>query len=242
MRSFNSVALLARARIAVRLTFAAYQTYKRVYHPFVDLGIRLAIAQAFLHSGLVKVLDWQNALALARYEYPVSWMTPEHAAITGIVIELICPLLLALGLFTRLAALPMAVLALVIQANYATLDTNLFLAATLFSYVVFGARALSLDALITPGLADSALPLVPQLVKSTAVFTATTGPVFQLLLRIWLAWTLLRLPAPPAIFPTASAHDLLPSPFSIAGGLLLGLGLGATVINKVLAGVVLGVR
>ncbi len=242
MRSFKSVALLARARIAVRLTLAAYQTYRRVYQPFIDLGIRLAIAQAFLHSGLVKILDWQSALALARYEYPVSWMSPEHAALAGIVIELICPVLLALGLFTRLAALPMAVLALVIQTNYATLDTNLFWAAILFSYAVFGPRALSLDALITPGLADSALPFFPQLAKGAGVFSATAGPAFQLALRFWLAWTLLRLPAPPAIFPTASAHDLLPSPFSIAGGLLLGLGFGATVINKVLAAVVLGVR
>jgi len=222
MRSFKSVALLARARIAVRLTLAAYQTYRRVYQPFIDLGIRLAIAQAFLHSGLVKILDWQSALALARYEYPVSWMSPGHAALAGIVIELVCPVLLALGLFTRLAALPMAFLALVIQANYAALDTNLFWAATLFSYVVFGARALSLDALITPGLADSALPLIPQLVKGAGVFTAKAGPAFQLLLRFWLAWTLLRYPRrrrffpPPA--PTTYSRHRSRSPVAFCSG------------------------
>src|SRR5437764_1298200 len=141
MASFNPVALRARARISLRLIFASYGAYKRVYHPFVDLGIRLTIAGAFLRSGLVKLLDWQTALTLARYEYPVSWMSPEHAALLGLAIELVCPVLLAMGLFTRLAALPMAILAIVIQTNYRVLDVNLFWAALLFSYVGFGAKA-----------------------------------------------------------------------------------------------------
>src|SRR5580658_9341303 len=106
MPALNSVAMLARARISLRLWFAAYRAYKRVYHPLVDLGVRLGVAQAYLHSGLVKALDWRDALILARYEYPVSWMSPEQAAVLGLAIELICPVLLALGLFTRLAALP----------------------------------------------------------------------------------------------------------------------------------------
>src|SRR5579859_264619 len=242
MPAINAVALLARVRISLRLWFAAYRAYKRVYHPFVDLGVRLSVAQAFFHSGIIKALDWSDALYLARYEYPVSWMSPEHAAALGLGIELVCPVLLALGLFTRLAAAPMAILAIVIQTNYHALDTNLLWAVILFSYVVFGARALSLDALITPGLADSPLPLVPGLITATQRFTARTGPAFQLVLRLWLGWTLLRLPAPPAAFPEASAHALLPASMSVIGGAMLGLGLGATIVNKLLGAAVFGMQ
>ena len=169
-------------------------------------------------------------------------MSPEHAAVLGLAIELICPILLALGLFTRIAALLMAALAIVIQANYQTLDTNLLWAALLLSYVMFGARALSLDALITPGLADSPLPLIPDLIRATRRFTAQAGPAFQLFLRLWLGWTLLRLPAPPAAFPEVSAHALLPASFSIIGGAMLALGLGATIINKLLGAAVFGMQ
>ena len=242
MSTINSVALLARLRILLRLWLAAHRAYKRVVHPLVDLGVRLGIAQAFLHSGMVKALDWSGAVYLARYEYPVGWMSPDRAALTGLAIELICPVLLSLGLFTRLAALPMAILALVIQADYRALDTNLFWAAILFSYVVFGARALSLDALITPGLEDSPLPIVPQLVRAARRVTQWAGPSFQLALRLWIGWALLRLPGPPVLAPIASGRGLLPASLSSIGGVMLALGLGASVINKLLAGAVFGVR
>lgn len=57
MPFFNFVAASARARISIRLARGAYRAYRRVYHPFVDPGIKLTIASAYLHSGLVKVLD-----------------------------------------------------------------------------------------------------------------------------------------------------------------------------------------
>jgi putative oxidoreductase len=242
MPTINSVALVARLRISLRLWFATYGAYKRAYHPLVEVGGRLSVAQAFLHSGVIKALDWRAALYLARHEYPVSWMSPEHAAALGLAIELICPVLLALGLFTRLAALPMAILAIVIQTNYQALDTNLLWTAILLSYVMFGARGLSLDALITPGLTDSPLPLVPRLIGATKRFTAQAGPPFQLLLRLWLGLALLRLPAPPAAFPEVSAHALLPAPLSAIGGAMLGLGLGATIVNKLLLATVFGMQ
>ncbi len=242
MPAYNPAATLARVRIALRLWFAGFRSYRSIYHPFIDLGVRLGVAQAFLHSAMVKALDWQSALTLARYEYPVSWMSPEHAAVVGLAIELVCPVLLALGLFTRVAALPMAILAIVIQANYRVLDTNLFWAAILCGYVMFGAGRLSLDAMITPGLADSALPIVPRLIKATASLTMRLGPGFQLALRLWLGWTLLRAPADPALFPTVSAASLLPAALSIVGGGLLILGLGATLINKVLVATVVGMQ
>ena len=76
------------------------------FAPLLDLFIRLWLAQSFFVSGMVKAASWNTALLLATYEYPVSWLDPHTSAVTGLAIELICPPLIALGLFTRLAAIP----------------------------------------------------------------------------------------------------------------------------------------
>ena len=106
--------------------------------PIVDLVIRLWLAQIFFVSAIVKIANWDNALNLARYEYPVSWMEPVTAAYLGVSIELIGAILLASGLATRFAALSTLVLSLVIQLNYRSLDTHLFWAVLFGWYVVRG--------------------------------------------------------------------------------------------------------
>src|SRR5260370_25955687 len=100
---------------------------------------------------------------------------------------------------------------------------------------MFGARAISIDGLITPGLSDSAVPIFPHIIYATEQFTKNVGPAFQLTLRLWLGWTLLRLPPSTTIFPVTTAHHFLPSPVPILGGLMLALGLGVPLPNKALA-------
>jgi len=179
-----------RASGGLRRVFTAYAgtatALRRAIGPLLDLYVRLWLAQGFLVSGLLKVTDWDNALALARYEYPVAWMDPVTAAYTGAAIELIAPLLLALGLMTRAAALPLAALALVIQFNYQALDTHLLWAVLLAGYVVRGAGPLALDRLLAPGLADSALPLAGPAVRAADWVTRQAEPGYWLLVRLWL--------------------------------------------------------
>ncbi len=242
MPSHFSVATRARASISLRIWFAAYRSYKRIYHPFVDLGIRLSIAQFFLHSAMVQAMSWHDAPDLAGDKYAVSWLNPQHAELLGVGIEFICPILFALGLLTRAAALPMAILALVAHPSYQMHDANLFLGAILAGYAMFGARAISIDGLITPGLSDSAVPVFPHIIRATEQFTKHVGPVFQLILRLWLGSTLLWLPAPAAIFPVTTAHHLLPPPVAIPGGLMLALGLGTPIANKTLVLATVGMQ
>jgi len=82
---------------------------ERTLGPLLDLFIRLWLAQSFFASGLVKAADWNTALRLATNEYPVSWLDPVTAAIIGLAIELICPPLIAVGLLTRIAAVPLLI-------------------------------------------------------------------------------------------------------------------------------------
>jgi putative oxidoreductase len=158
--------------------------------PVVDLIIRLWLAQIFFVSAIIKLANWDNALNLARYEYPVRWMEPVTAAYLGVSIELIGAILLAAGLATRLAALSMLVLSLVIQLNYRALDTHLFWAVLFGWYVVRGAGPLSIDRLLARGLAESALPLAASVTRLLGNTSRYAGPVYQLLMRAWLLLTL----------------------------------------------------
>ena len=166
---------------------------QRVAWPVIDLLVRVWLAQVFFVSGTVKLLNWRTALDLAANEYPVSWMNPVAAAYTGVTIEIVGPVLLALGLLTRASAFAMLALALVVQLNYRAFDSQLLWVAWLAWYVVFGAGAFSLDRALR-GLADSAIPLASAAMRAAAWVTRTIGPWYQLLLRCWLALAIAAVP------------------------------------------------
>lgn len=167
----------------------------RVMHglvwPKVDFLIRIALAEIFFVSGVLKLTHWDTALYLAANEYPVSFMPPAAAAVVGVSIEVVGSVLLALGFMTRYAALPMLILSLVIQLAYKPFDSQLFWAALFGWYTVHGAGHGSLDHLLRRGLADSALPLIPRILKFSSWLRRRAAPVYVSLLRIWLAASLL---------------------------------------------------
>jgi NADH dehydrogenase/putative oxidoreductase len=159
--------------------------------PFIDLGIRLWLAQIFFVSGVLKVTNWHTALDLAATEHPVSWMDPVAAAYTGAAIEVICPVFLAVGLMTRYAALPMLILSLVIQFSYRSFDSQLFWACLFGWYTVQGAGPLSLDRVLRRGLEESAIPLAPRIVRASTWVRVRIAPVYLNAMRIWLGTSLL---------------------------------------------------
>lgn len=69
------------------------------------LGARLYVAWVFFRSGLTKLNDWESTLLLFEYEYAVPLLNFELAAYLATVGELVLPVLLALGLLGRKAAL-----------------------------------------------------------------------------------------------------------------------------------------
>ncbi|HEY0418411.1 MAG TPA: DoxX family protein, partial [Acetobacteraceae bacterium] len=177
--------LAAAAADAVRIA-------EKTAAPFLDLFVRLWLAQIFWFSGLVKLHDWDQAVYLATHEYPVSWLDPGTAAWLGAGIEITCAPLLALGLATRLAALPMLVLALVIQYAYLPLDQHLYWAVLFAWYVARGAGPISLDHRLARGLAESALPFAAPVRRLFDGLTRWGGPLAMLLLRYWVAAVFFR--------------------------------------------------
>jgi len=158
-----------------------------VLQPFFDLFLRLWLAQLFWVSGIQKLTNWDTALYLSANEYPVSWLDPVAAAYIGVTIEVLCPIFLALGLATRIAALPMLILSLVIHFEYQPFNNQIYWAVLFGWYVISGAGALSVDRQIGRGLVDSALPLAGTLGTVFERMSDLLGPVCLLFLRCWLA-------------------------------------------------------
>ncbi len=234
--------------MAVPLDVAAttLRVVERWAKPFVDLAIRLWLAQMFFVSAVVKLADWSNALYLSAHEYPVSWMDPITAAYVGVSIEFVGSLLLAFGLATRFAALVSLILVIVVHVNYLAIDLNLLQAALLGSLVVNGASAFSLDRLLGRGLADSALPLAAPVQMALAQLTRVAAPIYALLLRIWVAAAIVAASFAVAMmpitwFPVASAGQFA-TPLSAILAVSIVVGFGTRIAALGLVAVSIAVR
>ncbi|MDJ0977993.1 MAG: FAD-dependent oxidoreductase [Erythrobacter sp.] len=178
-------------RVTLRRWVKWYLDGTETFWPISDAMIRFFVGMWFLRSGLVKAADWETALYLAANEYPVSWMEPATAALIGVAIELVGPVLLIAGLFTRPAAIAMAALTVISQAAYVPTTSNLVVIALLVWYAVAGPAALSLDRMLASGLRTSALPLAGPAIRAADWSRENLGPVLLAILRLWLGVTLL---------------------------------------------------
>lgn len=180
--------LVSAIEIAERLAIATVGSVA----PGLDLVVRLWLAQAFWLSGMVKLHDWNQALFLARYEYPVAWLNPDDAAWLGAAIEIVCSPLLAFGLATRIAAFPMLLLMLVSHVAYRASDESLFSALLLAWFVAAGAGPISLDHFAARGIAHTPIPFARHLAHVATLLTRWGKPVIQLGIRATIASAMLR--------------------------------------------------
>lgn len=111
---------------------------------------RAGIAVVFWRSGQTKLANWDLTVALFRDEYRVPVLPPDLAALLATTFELACPVLLVLGLASRLATLPLLGMTAVIQLFVypESWPDHLIWAAVLLSILARGPGALSLDHLI----------------------------------------------------------------------------------------------
>ena len=144
--------------IAVQQPLAFLGRVLDALHPAMALAVRLWVGWQFFKSGLTKIASWDTTLYLFREEYHVPLAPPELAAAAGTFGELVFPVLLAVGLYTRLAALGLsAVNAMAVIAYAHVLFSPGFEAAIgqhylwgfmLLVLVVYGPGPISLDQLI----------------------------------------------------------------------------------------------
>lgn len=88
--------------------------------PLLDLAIRLYMANIFFKAGKLKYETyvnegWESVVYQFEEYHPVPGIDPNLAAIGGTAGELILPVLLAFGLFTRFGAAGLLIMTMVIQ-------------------------------------------------------------------------------------------------------------------------------
>lgn len=108
-------------------------------------AMRLWIADIFFKSGQTKLLDWEGTIGLFADEYKVPVLPPELAATLGTGVELVAPVLLAIGLGSRLAALALLAMTAVIEFTYMHFDVHVIWALILGLIILQGPGKLSVD-------------------------------------------------------------------------------------------------
>ena len=121
-----------------------------VPYSVLALPLRFGVAWIFWNSAQVKLINWQRTIELFTDEYRVPLLPPEFAASMALSIEIACPILLVLGLFTRAAVLVLLGMTAVIQ-TFVYPDawpTHLSWAGLLLPLIALGGGKLSLDRLL----------------------------------------------------------------------------------------------
>lgn len=123
--------------------------------PPLLLSTRIWVSWQFLKSGWLKATHWDTTVELFRSEYQVPLLTPTLAAVAGTVGELFFPVLLILGLLSRIGALGLLAVNLMAVVSYwhvlgqegfeAALAQHLLWGFMLLVIVACGGGRLSLD-------------------------------------------------------------------------------------------------
>ena len=121
--------------------------------PILLLGFRLYVARVFFMSALTKIHDWSITVALFTDECHVPVLSPAVAALLGTTTELSMPVLLALGLATRLGAFVLFFFNIVAVVSYAALPDiavkdHILWGTMLVVVLLFGPGKISLDRLL----------------------------------------------------------------------------------------------
>ena len=119
-------------------------------------AFRWYVAWQFLKSGWLKVSNWDSTLYLFQEEYHVPLLSPQMAAVAGTAGELVFPVLLIIGLATRVAALGLSAVNVLAVISYthvlfsegfeAAIGQHYLWGTLLLVVLVFGPGRWSLDA------------------------------------------------------------------------------------------------
>ena len=144
----------ARAPVpAVVRLYASFARNADALQSLFALAIRLYILRVFLVSGLTKIQHWSSTLSLFQNEYHVPLLPPGVAALLGTAAELSLPVLLALGIGSRLTALALFGFNIVAAISYpdlspAGLKDHILWGALLLVMFFYGPGKYSIDQLI----------------------------------------------------------------------------------------------
>ncbi|MDA7737906.1 DoxX family protein [bacterium] len=116
--------------------------------PVANLWARIYIGLVFFRSGQGKLIHFEETIEFFADDWALPFLSPAPAAYLATAGELILPVLLILGLFTRVGALGLLVMAAVIQFFVMPLNEHYYWMIILALLVGQGGSKLSLDHLL----------------------------------------------------------------------------------------------
>lgn len=133
--------------------FETYQKYVKFINSYIAdiflLAIRILIALVFYKSGLTKIANIDSTVLLFEYEYALPFVPPVLAAYSATFFELTCSILLMAGLISRVAALPLIAITLVIQFFVFQNPEHFYWLSLLGVIAIYGAGRISADQVLT---------------------------------------------------------------------------------------------
>lgn len=126
---------------------SAFSWLDRVPYSLLAIPLRLAVATVFWNSAMAHLANWQTTLELFETDYSLPFLPPHLAAYMAVSIEVSAPILLIVGLLTRVTAFVLLGMTTVIEAFVypQAWPTHIQWAAMLLVLLCRGAGALSAD-------------------------------------------------------------------------------------------------
>lgn len=126
--------------------YKSYASFVEKYlSSFLLLAIRIFIGLVFVKSGLTKFSNIDQTIILFTYEYDLPFISPQFAAISATIVELGCGALIMAGFWSRLTAIPLIVMTLVIQFLVFENQEHFYWLFLLSTVAIYGGGALSVD-------------------------------------------------------------------------------------------------
>lgn len=109
------------------------------------LTIRIWIGLIFLKSGLTKFSNIDSAISLFEYEYQLPLLSPQFAAISAMIFEIGCSTIIMAGFLSRIAALPLIVMTIIIQTLVFQNQEHFYWLFLLSILAIYGSGKISLE-------------------------------------------------------------------------------------------------
>jgi NADH dehydrogenase/putative oxidoreductase len=177
---------LATLFSAIDSTLTSLQALGAAAGAWLDLAIRFWLAKAFLTETVVSMaMHTPVTMSFATGIAPT--INALVASPFGAVVAALCPMLLIIGLCSRIAALPLLFEACALHGLDGLSPLHLYWALLLGWIIVRGPGAISVDALLSRGLVSTAIPGTAALGRATGAATRVLEPWYRLALRLWIA-------------------------------------------------------
>lgn len=143
---------IANAKKSAKDLCNFYQIYTNFTAKYLSqillLAIRVYIGWIFFNSGLNKLSSIDDTIILFAYKYNLSLISPEIVVYLAIFVELFFGTSIILGFLTKLTALPLVIMTVIIQTLVFQNEQHFYWLFSLITLMIYGGGIISIDGIM----------------------------------------------------------------------------------------------